>query len=176
MSLRRLGAAVAACVCTAALASCSLGVEPEASASSTPSASPATTISPVAAPSPSTSVTSEAVATDDPVTVPSPTSSTESIEVDLLLSFWGVTDSGIEAAAFVDGLVTSEGTCVLHATRGDLERTATALSLADARSSTCARGMLVPNEDLESGAWNLWITFEDDHYVGQTERVEVDVP
>ena len=112
-----------------------------------------------------------AVATDAPVTV---APSTEG-RIFLTYSEWNAGTDAIEVGGYLDGVVESDGTCTLTATKDGASVQSTAPGISDASSTSCA-GLSLPGDQLSSGAWSVVLSYESGASRGSSDPIEVEVP
>jgi hypothetical protein len=110
------------------------------------------------------------VATDAPV----PTDGSGRAVV-LTMADWVDSDSVVEAAGFVQGVVENGGTCTLTLTSGS--RTSTAQVPAEADASTTICGVLrIPGSSLVPGTWHARLTYASDALHASSDAMTVEVP
>ncbi|GAA2567634.1 hypothetical protein GCM10009862_02940 [Microbacterium binotii] len=133
------------------------GASPDGSASATPSASGTTR--PV-----------EQLPTPTPLaSTPAPT---DRQPAEVVLATWGASGSGIEASAYVAGVVEDGGSCSLHARQGDTERTVEAAATPTGQNVSCGFAT-VPASDLSAGDWEIWFTYASPTHEGTSSAVSV---
>lgn len=84
---------------------------------------------------------------------------------------------GIVVRAVVVGVVDDSGTCTLQATGpGQTVRSATGEAVSSADSMNCVPGMIIPDDELADGSWQILISYESAVHAGTSlaEDVEVD--
>jgi hypothetical protein len=116
----------------------------------------------------------EDVATDEPA--PSATGG-ESGGADVVLTFagWEQGADAVEVSGFVANASDDSGTCTATLTRGAKVVTASAAAVANAGTMACG-GLLVPGDDLSSGAWDAVLGYKSSSVSGKSSAVTVDVP
>lgn len=121
----------------------------------------------------------EDVATDAPAPAPSepsePGGETPGADVVLTFAGWEERAGAVEVSGFVADASGDGGTCTATLTRGSKVVTASAAAVANAGTMACG-GLLVPRDDLSSGAWDAVLAYESSHARGQSSAVRVDVP
>lgn len=114
---------------------------------------------------------------EDPEVVPPTPHEGESVaRVVVAITSWVVGDRWVEATAMVAGVVGEEGTCSLVLTREGREVAVSGPSSRSASSSNCAAGLRIAVDELDSGRWDMKITFESPGYAGASDVRVLSVP
>src|SRR4051794_11251033 len=96
---------------------------------------------------------------------------------DVVLTFagWEEREGAVEVSGFVTAGTDDGGTCTARLTRGADVVTRSAAAVANGGTMACG-GLLVPRDDLSSGAWDAVLAYDSPRAGGQSTAVRVDVP
>ena len=129
------------------------------------------TAAPLDTPSPEPSF-----ATDPAYSVAPPEEGEGPAAVTVHLTRAGTVLKVVMAAAVVEGITESGGTCTLTLSDGTTTRTATGPAAPSASSTDCGEGLEVSTKDLSAGTWTAQIAYSSDLYAGVSDTMEVVVP
>lgn len=158
--------AAALMLCCAALTA---GCAPEPSTSPTSPQTPSTG-APLSSQTPSAPLASP---------TPLPTDSVDGDDdrsrVDVVLAAWQVTESGIEASAYVAGVVEEGGTCVLSAQQEDTVLQVRGGATPTGQNVSCGF-LTVPAAELGAGEWQIWFEYSSPASFGVSGAVVLEAP
>lgn len=102
-------------------------------------------------------------------------SATRKRSIDVGVSYANVSDDKLEIRAFTNGVVESTGTCTAEASKGTAKVTASSEAFIDASSSIC-NPIYIPTSQLQSGEWNVVVTYSSPTASGKSDISKVTVP
>ncbi len=110
----------------------------------------------------------------DPPSTPVPPKEDGRAEVSVVLTNASGVD-GISVVALVEGIAEEGGLCSLAATSGGTEVTVSGPGHGSVTSVSCAEGLSIPRDQLQSGSWTVIVTYESDSYIGMSAAATVEV-
>lgn len=94
--------------------------------------------------------------------------------VNPVLTRWGIQDSNLEAAGFVQGVYEDGGTCTYKITQGSKTITRTSYGFKDATTTTCSP-VQIPVSEIGSGKWTIYIVYDSSAANGTSNKQDLDL-
>lgn len=98
--------------------------------------------------------------------------STSKKTVTVGISYADIRDGSLEIRAFTPSVISGAGTCTAVVTKGSQRITKETAAFIDAKSTIC-EPVYIPTSQLDTGTWNITVTFSSKTHTGTSGAMEV---